>query len=216
MLEHATRAFRQLNLEAKWETKAIEDTIEDHKLTLPTDLKYLLQIAYKKNPKSDTTIQSTIWQPMRLASTPFATSVCIYGCNTDCTNCPHQYSISPSGIITSTLSDADVLVSYLAYPTDEEGFALIPDDESLKEAIFHFVLYRYWLQKDLMKEEGATQRMNFHLQMWNTLSKKALSLNLPDLGQMENLKNIQNRMVKNRDQFQSLFTNLGGHQSNSF
>lgn len=216
MLEHATRAFRQLNLEAKWEAKAVEDTIEDHKLTLPLDLKYLVQIAYKKTPVGDTLASHLVWQPLRLATTPFASSVCIYGCNTDCTTCPHQYSISPSGVVTSTIESATVLVSYLAYPTDDEGYALIPDDESLKEAIFHYVLYRYWLQKDLMKEDGAEKRMAFHLQMWNTLSKKALSLNLPDVGKMENLKNIQNRLVKTEDHFQSLFTNLGGVQKTSF
>lgn len=213
MLEHATRAFRQLNIEAKWETKTLEDTIEEHKLTLPADLKYLLQIAYQDvlyNGSSDA------WKPLRLASTPFASSVCIYGCSSTCTTCTHQYSISPSGIVTATIKDANVLVSYLAYPTDEDGFALIPDDESLKEAIFHYVLYRYWLQKDLMKEDGAEKRMAFHLQMWNTLSKKALSLNLPDTATMENLKNIQNRMVKNEDHFQTMFTNLGVPQINSF
>lgn len=215
MLEHATRAFRQLNLEAKWETKTLEDTVVEHKLTLPNDLKYLLQIAYKRNSNTvDHTHNS--YQPMRLATTPFASSICIYGCSSDCTSCPHQYSVSPGGIVTTTIKDADVIISYLAYPTDEEGFALIPDDESLKEAIFHYVLYRYWLQKDLMKEDGAEKRMAFHLQMWNTLSKKALSLNLPDLGKMENLKNIQNRLVKNEDHFKSMFTNLGGPQYNSF
>lgn len=215
MLEHATRAFRQLNLESKWETKVVEDTIEEHKTTLPKDLKYLLQIAYKHNTNISED-KKPIYQPMRLSASPFSSSVCIYGCSADCTKCPHQYSISPSGVVTTTLRSGDILISYLAYPTDEEGFALIPDDESLKEAIFHYVLYRYWLQKDMMKEEGAEKRMGFHLQMWNTLSKKALSLNLPSLGRMENLKNIQNRLVRTEDHFKSMFTNLASPQSTSF
>lgn len=214
MLEHASRGFRQLNLESKWEAKTVEDQIVDHKAQLPTDLKYLLQIAFK--PISNIENYKPILQPLKLATTPFASSVCLYGCNADCTDCSHQYSLSPSGVITTTIADADIIIAYLAYPVDEEGFTLIPDDESVKEALFHYVLYRYWLQKDLMKEEGASSRMQFHLSMWNTLSKKALSLNLPSLGQMENLKNIHNRMVPVPDQFASLFTNLGGKQYNSF
>lgn len=214
MLEHATRAYRQLNLESKWETKALEDQIVDYKVTLPTDLKYLLQIAYKVNNSLSNT--PATYQPMKLATSAFAKSICLYGCVPECTACQHQYTVSPTGIVSTTLETADILITYLAYPTDSEGDALIPDDENVKEALFHYVLYRYWLQKDLMKEDGAEKRMAFHLQMWNTLSKKALSLNLPSLGQMENLKNIQNRLVQNEDHFRSLFTNLGGAQVNTF
>jgi hypothetical protein len=105
------------------------------------------------------------WSPVRLTSNPYHNSICFNTSLSQCDECTHEFSISPSGVITFSMESGTVLISYLGYPEDEEGYALIPDDESLKEAIFHYVLYRYWLQKDMMKEEGAEKRMKFHLDM---------------------------------------------------
>jgi len=100
-----------------------------------------------------------------LSTNPYNLSIATSSVLVRCDQCQHEYTISPSGVITTTLLEGIMLLSYLAYPKDEEGYALIPDDENVKEAIFHYVLYRYWLQKDMMKEEGAEKRMRFHLQM---------------------------------------------------
>lgn len=135
---------------------------------------------------------------------------------TSCTTgCPQEYTIS-NGILTSSLRTGTLLVSYFGYPVDESGDHLIPDDETLKEAIFHYVLYRYWLQKDLMKETGADKRMMFHLQMWSTLSRKAQSLNLPNLGQMENIRANRSRLIPNSSAFDTFFGSLGANQSTPF
>lgn len=132
------------------------------------------------------------------------------------TSCPHEYSISSNGILTSSLRTGTLLVSYFGYPTDAHGDHLIPDDETVKEALFHYILYRYWLQKDLMKETGAEKRMVFHLQMWSTLSSKAQSLNLPSLGQLENIRANRSKLVPNSNAFDTFFGGLSANQRNPF
>lgn len=116
---------------------------------------------------SDTVCTSCAWNwgPLRLTTNPYHNSICNTSSLFNCNQCANEFSISPSGVITTTGKEGSLLISYLGYPIDEDGFALIPDDETAKEAIFHYVLYRYWLQKDMMKEDGAQKRMMFHLQM---------------------------------------------------
>lgn len=67
-----------------------------------------------------------------------------------------------------------------------------------------------------MKETGASQRMQFHLQMWSTLSRKAQSLNLPNLGQMENIRASRSRLVPNSNAFGNFFGGLSATVYNSF
>lgn len=46
MLEWLTHGLRQLNIEPSLERKVIIDELSLHKLVLPSDLKYLTQVAY--------------------------------------------------------------------------------------------------------------------------------------------------------------------------
>jgi hypothetical protein len=207
-----------MNLEDKFEQKTVLLDVVGHKANIPSDFKYLTQMAYSTNTSAcpEGSNCDYGWRPIRLTTNPYNTSICLDLSITRCDQCQHEYTISPSGVITLTLDEGTVLMSYLAYPQDSDGFALIPDDENIKEAIMHYVLYRYWMQKDMMKEDGAEKRMKFHLQMWSTLSRKALSLNLPDISKMENLKNIHNRLVPRSNRWDQLFQSLGDRENVNF
>lgn len=119
-------------------------------------------------------------------------------------------------VLTANVRNGILLVAYLRYPLDEDGSALIPDNETLKEAILHYALYRFWLSRYLMKEEGADSRVKFHLSMWDNLSKKSLSLNLPDVSKMENLKEIRNRLNPSTREFQRFFLGLNKERNDRF
>lgn len=54
ILENATRAYRQMNLVDKWEPKVEEIDLVEHKATLPSDYKELIQVAYRNNYSQDT------------------------------------------------------------------------------------------------------------------------------------------------------------------
>jgi len=101
---------------------------------------------------------------MRLASNPYHSSICLTQSITKCSSCIGEFSISPSLVVTTNFEAGTIMVAYLAYAKDSDNNILIPDDETLKEALLHYVLYRYWLSKDIMKEDGAERRMTHHLQ----------------------------------------------------
>jgi hypothetical protein len=53
--------------------------------------------------------------------------------------------------------------------------------------------------------------------MWNTLSKKAAGeLNLPDVNELENIKNQMTRLVPRTNRFQQLFLPLSNRENVNF
>lgn len=135
MLEHASKGFLQLNLVAKLEPKNETVEITTHKGTIPSDLKFLNQAVYVKEQGS--------YIPMRASLNSFMLSICPHPDLVSCPACTYEYTISPSGVITTNFAEGSILLSYMAHPVDEEGDLLIPDDEVVKEAIVQYVLYQY-------------------------------------------------------------------------
>lgn len=237
-MEWANKAARLLRSESTLISKVAYLPVQTHKSELPSDLKYLVQVVYRTNmcghsvcnlaeilqlPEGSELIDKIDietafpWQPMRLTTNPFHSLICGNKHLMMCSTCAHEFSVAPDLTLTTTLLSGNLMVSYLGYPTDEEGCLLIPDNEEVKEAILHYVLYRYWMSKYTMKEDGAEGRMAHHLRMWNTLSTKASgNLNLPDVNQLENLKNQFNTLVPRENRFQQLFSTLSARENVNF
>lgn len=237
MLQWLIHGVRQINIEALLVDNVVALEVTAHKASLPSDFAYLNQIAYSTNedllgcvsdvgldgPENfvnaivDSDCAGTVsWKPMRLTSNPYHKSICLDNTLINCSACEHSFSISPSGIITTTLVSGTILVSYKGYPVNSDNKILIPDDETLKEALLHYLLYRYWLSKYQMKEDGSDSRVKFHLSMWATLSKKAMNLNLPDINQLENLKAIHNRLADRTNRFQQMFLTLNERENGNY
>ena len=235
MLEWATKALRKIKIFDKYSNKVAVLDVCNHKSQLPSDFVYLTQIAWKLSSVPLTTdpvvtlpnegLSSSLyaavprinWAPMRLTSNPYFGSICLDETIINCKNCVHEFSVDESLIITTTLKDGKIMAAYLAYPTNEAGDALMPDSEELKDAILHYVLYRYWMMKFQMKEDGADKRMDYHLTMWSTLSAKADgSLNMPDISTLENIKQFRSRLVPRENVFGDMFLNLNHTENVNF
>lgn len=238
MAEWAHRALRMVHTDQSLETKVTYLEVCEHKAILPTDLKFLTQIAYT-DTSTDLALQGEItalnlpvesglsnslnqfntiaWKAMRLTSNPYHASICLNKTISMCTDCQHEFSISKDLILTTTLTNGVIMLSYLAWPKDADGYALIPDNEYLKEALFHYILYRYWLSKSMMMEEGSAAQVQFHLKMWNQLKAQAAGdLNKPDINELENIKSQMNHLVPRSSRFQQLFLTLGNRESIDF
>lgn len=183
---------------------------------------YLTQVMASANTKlgESNLTQASCFLPMRMTTNAFHSSVCL---NNDqlllssCVDCLHEFSINKFMCLTSTLKEGTLLISYLTYPEDEDGYALIPNDEDLKEALVYYILYRYWQVRYNMKEEGADTRLKFYQGMWQTMStKSAGKLNMPSISKLENLKNIQNRLVRKEDGFNTGFSNISSNETRDF
>ena len=225
MLQWLIHGVRQINLISMLEPRVAEIQLSFHKAVLPSDVKYITQISYSDKAYCDPCCETCppsecspcnsgtapSWQALRKASSPYHSSIFLNSTIGNCDKCGGEFSIGADMVLSSNLLEGTLLVAYLGYPQTPTGETLIPDDETLKEAIFHYGLYRYWLSKYQMKEEGADSRVKFHLDMWNTLSKKAQNLNAPDLSTLENIMHIWNRLEPRTNRFDRMFTNLS-HQ----
>ncbi len=235
MTEWAHKAARLLRSDQMLEGKLALLEVTSHKAELPEDLIYLTQIAYNEglsctstsecfpelNLPSDLDIYSSAyainWKPLRLTTNPYHTSICLDVNDFACASCQHEFSVSSNLVVTTTLQSGAILVSYLGLPKDSDGCLLIPDNEEVKEAILHYILYRHWMSRYSMMEDGAEKRMNHHLSMWSTLSKKAAgNLNLPDTSEMENLMQQFNRLVPKQNRFEHMFMTLGNREQLDF
>lgn len=186
MLEWVNKGARLLRTDQMLEGKLAAIQLTSHKAELPSDLKYLTQVAYDDAPctsnlstcypelnlpdnsslaeRLDST-SAIRWKPMRLTTNPFHLSLCLDNSLLSCEVCEHEFSVSTSLILTSTLSEGLLLVSYLGLPLDEKNNLLIPDNEEVKEALLHYALYRHWMSRYSMMEDGAERRMQHHLSM---------------------------------------------------
>lgn len=262
MREWATRGYLKANLPAKYDIKTDFLIVEEHKSQVPTDAKYILQIAYKDtlseedlealknvlnvsdeawNPSlrlldQDQPLPASVlaaltpisgaygWKPLRLTQNSFFETLTLgapdpivsdYTIDYNCPHCNHEYSVDANGCITTTLKEGYLYVSYYALLTDTKGYVLIPDNENLKEAIFHYCMYRYWMTRSTMKDQGSIQERNFHLKQYEVLKAKAVAeINSPDLAQMENLKNQGNKLFHSEHEYDKFFSKIVHPQSN--
>lgn len=160
------------------------------------------------------------WLPLRLSTNSFALALhCGYSLPT-CPECQHEYTIDTDMIGTTTLKEGCILISYLCYPKDDDGDLLIPDDPDLKEAIFNYVMYRYWLVKVISSEAANRAAKQESIDHWNRYKllagAAAGNLNMPTLDQLENLRKQSNRLVPRAERYDSFFINLSNPESIRF
>ena len=178
-MEWANKAVRRIKIAKKLQTHVCYIPVVDHAATLPEDLKYLIQILYRKPESSDVVVEDLKqvmnfdspewnpaivhmqdpnalpeaaasiynnkfrWLPMKASTNVFLTALtCTPSLFPQLSNsinksidCVHEYTVNQDGIITTTLDNGILAVSYLRFPVEEDSTLLIPDNETLKEAI---------------------------------------------------------------------------------
>lgn len=168
---------------------------------------------------------NTGWKPMKLTTNNFHVSVLnevsIYNNNDflpnmyDCSECSHEYSIDSSGCITTTLQTGFLYVAYKTHTVDANGNTLIPDNENLKDALRHYVLYRYWAKKPLTNE--SKYEREFNLAQFETLKMKAnAELHEPGEDQMENIKNQLQRLVPRSNMRENFYQKLSNKELTTY
>jgi hypothetical protein len=128
MTEWLAHGYRKLDMAISLEPKSMRLAVNHHKANLPSDFKFLIQVAeyvkpnvetisYQQDLPSDglqlTAISSIPWRVMRLTSNPYHANICLNMAIANCTDCAHEFSISPSLVLTTTLTTGIIEVAYL-------------------------------------------------------------------------------------------------------
>lgn len=120
-----------------------------------------------------------------------------------------------NNFITLSVKTGKVCLAYLAFPTDESGYPMIPDEITYKVACKKYIIqklrYVDW-SKD-PTNSGKRALFEYDEKEWLFYVGKATSkAKMPDVHQMENIKNQILRIIPNINEFDSFFNTLGSKQ----
>lgn len=122
-----------------------------------------------------------------------------------------QYSIKP-GYIMCNVPCGYLKLSYSAIPTDEDGYALIPDIASYSEAIYWYVTMKMLYPKML---RGEINRQDYYdiRRSWNFYRNQAYAEALmPNEDGMESVKNNWNKIVPEFRDHNTFYSHTGERQ----
>lgn len=110
--------------------------------------------------------------------------------------------------IKTNVSTGYILLAYLASPTDTEGYPLVPDLASYKEALYWYIvmkmLYPKWLSGEIRAD------VYYHAEMkWNFYRKQAYAEGMmPDAERLDIIKNIWIKLVPDIDAHDTFFSTI--------
>lgn len=93
-------------------------------------------------------------------------------CTSDCRNwfvttCPYEISIDSCHMYTNFPSDC-VYMKYYAFPCDDQGLPMVPDNAIIEDCIEYYIKYRLFEQMHLNGDDVNIERkLGYLKQMWN-------------------------------------------------
>ena len=147
-------------------------------------------------------------QPLQYGASTFHRSIHCDECVNENINYEDTYIIDNDYIKTSFQSGT-ICLSYMAFPTDEDCYPLIPDDISFKEAMFWYVYKKILLSNPKFKDNGINYQ--FADQQWKYYCTQARNAaNYPDIDKYESFMNQWVRLIPNMNRH-----NVGFEQLNT-
>ncbi len=233
VLEWALKATRKMGGISLYKDKTDFLLIEDFKLQLPKTLKHLGQIfvylptVNKPDIDVDAVIEEIRQKTLAPNPSYFVTHAPLQGmvakrwkvvydtpgvlapCS-GIASCFLQYK-NHREYLNFNICSGIVMVNYKEYAQDGEGEYLIPDNETYKEALIHYIMYKIYdgKIKAYPTKENINERQ-WHLQRYSFLQAKAVGeINEPTEAQLENLKKQSQKMIGNLNLYERGFMTFG-------
>ena len=110
-----------------------------------------------------------------------------------------------------------IQLQYLAIPTDERGYPLVPTSVSFRDALFWKIAYHISMRNPKLLQNQRMQDMEYCKQKWNNYCTQArATANMPDLAGLERLKNNWLRLYNTTDDDATNYGSLGKQQMINF
>tara|TARA_R100000988_G_C3982992_1_gene158069 strand:- start:346 stop:1230 length:885 start_codon:yes stop_codon:yes gene_type:complete len=145
-------------------------------------------------------------QPLQYGASTFHKSMHCTGCVNENAHYEETYIIDCDYIKTSFKS-GKICLSYMALPTDDDCYPLVPDDISYQEAMFWYIYKKILLGTPTFKNNGIDY--SFADQQWKYYCTQARNAaNFPDIDRMESFMNQWVRLIPNITRHDFAFENL--------
>ncbi len=119
--------------------------------------------------------------------------------------------------ITTSFCYGIIELQYLAFPVDERGWPLVPDDVSFRDALFWKCAYHLSMRDPQQLKNPRMQDMEYCRQQWNrTCVQARAEANMPDIHTLERLKNNWLRLHNVTDYDKEDYSRIGKQQKLNF
>ena len=148
-------------------------------------------------------------QPLQYGASNFHMSMHCEGCVNE--NAMHKETyIVDCDYIKTSFPTGKICISYMAFPTDEDCYPLVPDDISYKEALFWYI-YKKLLLSMITTPEFKRNGINYTFadNKWKYYCTQARNAaNFPDIDRYESFMNQWVRLIPNINAWDEGFENL--------
>ena len=122
------------------------------------------------------------------------------------------YHTNDNYIFTSFKEGAKILMSYRAFPIDEDGFPMIPDNEKFKQAcLWHLLMKLYYAQWVKGKVSDAVFKHAEQQRDWYIGAATTAGL-MPTLDTMESWKNGWLHLIPRLNEHSTFYRDLGNSE----
>src|ERR1700751_3802910 len=166
----------------------------NHETVLPFDFYKLIEISHNK-------------KPMHWANPGLVHQYGCEGCKVKSCCTENDFYITESHIRTS-LKEGKICISYLAVPTCEDGYPLVPDDVYFDKALKSYCTYmldRIEFRKQKLPE--VAYRDSEKDWLWYVAAAKG-SANMPNTQQLQRLMNVWVRLIPKQDSYNKMFRDI--------
>tara|TARA_A100001201_G_scaffold8758_1_gene13231 strand:- start:1379 stop:2263 length:885 start_codon:yes stop_codon:yes gene_type:complete len=145
-------------------------------------------------------------QPLQYGASTFHKSMHCEGCVNENMQYEDTYIVDNDYIKTS-FESGKICLSYMAFPTDDDCYPLVPDDISFKEAMFWYVYKKILLSNPTFKNNGIDYGAAEN--QWKYYCTQARNAaNYPDIDKYESFMNQWVRLLPNINRHETLFEDL--------
>jgi len=191
MVEWIGEAFEHIGYFDQFEEKTDNITVESFRGRMPCGIHQIIQTKYVEAPMH--------YNPSTFRSYYHVDNSVDYASHGNAT-----YHVDPPWIKTS-FEEGEFLLSYLAIPVDEEGFPMIPDEVSYKEACFWYITMKLMLGGFVHPNREITY--GFAEQRWHHYCGQSRAKGfMPDIGKMELIRKTLVRLIPQISAGRTFFT----------
>lgn len=216
IIEWCAEALELIHVNPQYTYKSAPICITNYKGELPDDYigidvveyrGYSLKYASNSFGPQDTTKANSYLTPYSYNQAKIENAVFVDPA--DVNYFPNRDSIKiDGGYIKTSFKEGNILIHYLAMVKDCDGYPMIPDNQSFKEALYWYTTYKYLYPKALNGEINA-QFYSDAYEKWqwycNQAGAEAL---MPDLLTLENIKRSFISLKPEVQQFDQFYNNL--------
>jgi hypothetical protein len=200
--EYAIEYLRLIGAPLSFEDKVTNPPLKlsNYKTLLPNNL-----IAIKGIQYTDCECEGGI--AMRYASNIYHTNI---QNDRNCSDNYQEYTyITQNNVVTTSMKDGWINISYSAMATDEFGYPLIPDNESFKVGLEYYIIHR--TLEGLWSMGKITDKVfQYYEQKRHYYSAQATnSMTIKNMDQMETMMNAVNRMIIQTHPQETFYKNFG-------